>query len=160
MLAALPLLTRPAFDSLLRKVDERPPPDDESPEERRLRLERIGREEAARASSMDTAADDGGLMAEFNARLDSEGGKDLFKLKTGVTGVADSGKEAAQKAQYAVSDALDSVPKPQLNEQQLNIAKIIGGLILFNVVINAIAGGMGGGGGGGDPNYTAMLGSQ
>lgn len=50
-------------------VDDRPPPD-ESEEERRARLERLGREAAAQ----DLAGDDGGLMAEFNKRLDDEGG--------------------------------------------------------------------------------------
>ena len=49
----------------------------------------------------DAAADDGGLMAEFNARLDQEGGATMFKIKSEAKQVGDAAKDTAQKVQWA-----------------------------------------------------------
>lgn len=132
-------------------VDERPRDagdPEETPEERTARLEALGRAAAAEASALDSAADDGGLMAEFNARLDQEGGANLFKLKTSVTPVTDAAQDAQRKAKRAADDLAYKAGgvTSGLTEQQKNIGKIIVGLILFQVLIGAIGSAFSGGG--------------
>ena len=107
---------------LLALIDERPPPD-ESDEERRARLERLGREAAAE----DAAGDDGGLMAEFNARLDQEGGATLFSIKSGITNVGETAGDAAKKAQQAGNTVVDSATgwASGLSEQQRNVVVVV-----------------------------------
>ena len=110
---------------ILASVAEQPPPPDESEEEKRARLARcteartpdlcatacvhamgsvpvqeaIGREAAAEKNYLDSApADDGGLMAEFQARIDAEGGANVFKAKSAANDVTEQAKEAANKA--------------------------------------------------------------
>jgi hypothetical protein len=74
--------------------------DPESEEARRARLEAIGREEAERNQFLDSApADDGGLMAEFQARIDAEGGATAFKVKSGMNSVKEEASETARRAQ-------------------------------------------------------------
>jgi hypothetical protein len=119
--------------------------DDDDDEQKRF--DRLGREEAA----LDAApiGGDGGLAAEFNARLASEGGREVFKIKTGVSEVGSVAKEGMGKVQEAGQNVAGNLPR--LNQQQQNIAKIIGGLVLFQVVIQLFAallsGGNDGGGG-------------
>lgn len=108
-------------------VDERPPdePEGETPAERKARLEELGRKAAAEASFLDSAsADDGGLMAEFNSRLDKEGGKTVFELKTSASAVGEGVKETADSVKNKAADLADSIPRPSLNEQQSNILKV------------------------------------
>ena len=74
----------------------------ESDEARRARLEAIGREDAAKQQYLDSAsADDGGLMAEFQARIDAEGGNTAFKVKSSMNQVKEQAAEQAGKAQVA-----------------------------------------------------------
>ena len=74
--------------------------DPESEEARRARLEAIGREEAERNQYLDSApADDGGLMSEFQARIDAEGGATAFKVKSSMNSVKEEASETARRAQ-------------------------------------------------------------
>ena len=75
--------------------------EDETEEQRRARLEELGRQAADEQAKLDSAGDDGGLMAEFNSRLDKEGGKELFALKTSASAVTESGKHVARKCPAA-----------------------------------------------------------
>ncbi len=121
--------------------------EDETEEERRKRLESLGRQTAEEAAFLDSTADDGGLMAEFNARLDREGGANLFKLKTGIGQVGETAKEGADKAKAAGEDLIGAAGAATrgLTEQQKNIGKIVLGLIAFQVVIGLIGSIFGGG---------------
>ena len=85
--------------------------------------------------------DDGGLMAEFNARIDAEGGKTNFLIKSQVNEAKKGAQETAQKVQYAGEDAVDAVGGlfGKLNPQQQNIAKIVAGLIAFQILIGTIS---------------------
>ena len=89
----------------------------------------------------DAAADDGGLMAEFNARLDQEGGATMFKIKSEAKQVGDAAKNTAQKVQWAGEDAADAVGGffGRLNPQQQNILKIVAGLIAFQILIGTVS---------------------
>lgn len=113
----------------------------ESDEDRRTRLERLGREEAAEFARLDSAGGgDGGLMAEFNERLDKEGGATMFKAKSALNQAGDAvkqGADGAQRAGEGVAGAVDSWIAG-LTEQQRKILTIVGALIAFNLVINAI----------------------
>ena len=113
----------PCFAAL---VDERSPeePEDETPAERKARLEELGRQAAAEASFLDSATDDGGLMAEFNKRLDAEGGKTVFELKTSASAAKEGVQETADTVKNKALDLADSIPRPSLNEQQSNILKV------------------------------------
>ena len=121
--------------------------EDESEEERRKRLESLGRQAAEEAAFLDSTTDDGGLMAEFNARLDQEGGANLLKLKTGVGQVGETAKEGADRAKAASEDLIDAAGAATrgLTEQQKNIGKIVLGLIAFQIVIGLIGSIFGGG---------------
>ena len=136
-------------------VDQRPPedePPDETPAERKQRLEELGRKVAAEASYLDTAPiDDGGLMAEFNSRLDKEGGATIFKAKTSVSALGEGAKDTAQAAKDKALDLADAAGglTSGLSEQQKNIGKIVLGLIAFQILIGAIGSAFGGGGSGG-----------
>ena len=46
------------------RVRAQVPPEDENEEQRRARLEELGRQAAEEQAALDTGADDGGLMAE------------------------------------------------------------------------------------------------
>lgn len=121
--------------------------DGESDEERRERLQRLGREAAREAEMLDSAGEDGGLSAEFNARLAKEGGANVFKVKSSMNQAVDSLQDGAQKARGAVDDLsyqAGSVTRG-LTEQQKNIAKIVVGLIAFNIAIGLIGSAFGGG---------------
>ena len=61
-----------------------------------------------------------GLMAEFNARIDAEGGKTNFLIKSQVNEAKKGAQETAQKVQYAGEDAVDAVGGlfGKLNPQQ------------------------------------------
>ena len=111
--------------------------DEESEEERRQRLEALGREEAA----LDAAADDGGLMAEFNKRLDDEGGATAFKAKVAVSDAQKAATDTAERAKMAGEDLADTVSgwTNSLTEQQRKIGTIVLGLIAFNLFINFLA---------------------
>ena len=89
----------------------------------------------------DLPQDDGGLMAEFNQRLEAEGGATNFKIKSQVNDVKKGAQETAQKVQYAGEDAVDAVGGlfGKLNPQQQNIAKIVLGLIAFQILIGTIS---------------------
>ena len=97
----LPAVARPLqlptrHRSIVASVAEDP----ESEEARRARLEAIGREEAERNQFLDSApADDGGLMAEFQARIDAEGGATAFKVMSNMNNVKEEASETARKAQ-------------------------------------------------------------
>ena len=114
---------------------------DETPEERRARLEALGREAAAEAARLDSAAGDDALMAEFNKRLDQEGGATMFKAKTAVSGVGETASDSAQKAKRVAEDAVDSATSwtNTLTEQQRKIGTIVLGLVAFNIVIGLIS---------------------
>merc|ERR1719506_75594 len=146
----LPALARPLqlptrHRSIVASVAEDP----ESEEARRARLEAIGREEAERNQYLDSApADDGGLMAEFQARIDAEGGTTAFKVKSGMNSVKEEASETARRAQNAGADLVNKLPSPNLTEQQQNVGKVILGLIAFQVLIGFISNAMVGGGGG------------
>ena len=149
VIAILPLCTALRFAPITPKAPLRcsspiasaaEPPEDETEEQRRQRLEKLGREAAEELTTLDSAADDGGLMAEFNARLNQEGGANVFKLKTGAAAVTETANEAAQAAKdkaAGIADAASSVTSG-LNEQQKNVGKIILGIIAFNLLIGAI----------------------
>ena len=125
---------------------------DETPEERSARLEALGRAEAERLKALDsTPIDDGGLAAAFQERLDAEGGAQMFKLKSNANQLGDSAKDAARQAQSAAADVGDSARGlvSGLTEQQKNVAKIIGGLIAFQLLIGFIGSLFSGGGSGG-----------
>ena len=93
---ARPLQLPTRHRSVVASVAEDP----ESEEARRARLEAIGREEADRKQYLDSApADDGGLMAEFQARIDAEGGATAFKVKSNMNNVKEEASETARKAQ-------------------------------------------------------------
>ena len=127
-------------------------PADETDEERRARLEALGKQAADEQAFMDTAAsDDDGLMQEFNARLNDEGGANLFKLKTEAQAVGEGAKDVANAAQGKVQDVANVAGGlvSGLNEQQKNVAKIILGLIAFQIFIGFIASAFSGTGGGG-----------
>lgn len=126
-------------------VDDRPGEDD--PEER-SRLEALGRKAAEEALALDSASEgDGGLMAEFNSRIDKEGGANMFKLKTGASQIGESANEVGNKAKFAAEDLADSAGGlvSGLSEQQKNIGKIILGLIAFQLVIGLIGSAFSGG---------------
>ena len=133
-------------------VDQRPPddePDGETPDQRRARLEELGRQAAAEASFMDSApSDDGGLMAEFNKRLDSEGGATVFKAKTAASAAGESANEAAGAVKNKALDAADAAGclVSGLSEQQKNIGKILLGIVAFNILIGLIGSAFSGGG--------------
>merc|ERR1719157_514401 len=143
---ARPLQLPTRHRSVVASVAEDP----ESEEARRARLEAIGREEADRKQYLDSApADDGGLMAEFQARIDAEGGATAFKVKSSMNQVKEQASETAGKAQDAGASLVDKLPSPQLTKQQQDIGKVILGLIAFQVLIGFISSAMSGGGGGG-----------
>ena len=125
--------------------------DNETPEERRQRLEALGRQAAEDAAYLDSGpADDGGLMAEFNARLDKEGGAEMFKLKTEVTRVGEEARAVTRKATAAGEDVVDAVAGvfSGLTEQQKTVGKIILGLIALQVFLSVLGGSLNGGAGG------------
>lgn len=100
---------------------------DESEEARRKRLEALGREAASEAAYLDSApASDDGLMAQFNARVDEEGGATMFKLKSGVNTVSESVSDGTQKAKAASEGAVDAAKGmfSGLTEQQRKIGTI------------------------------------
>ena len=99
-------------------------------------------------AKMDSAGDDGGLMAEFNARLDQEGGANLFKMKTQAAAVSEGANDAAKAAKDKAEDLANAAGNltSGLTEQQKNIGKIILGLIAFNLLIQALASAFSGGG--------------
>jgi len=93
---ARPLQLPTRHRSVVASVSEDP----ESEEARRARLEAIGREEAEKNQYLDSApADDGGLMAEFQARIDAEGGATAFKVKSSMNNVKEEASEKAREAQ-------------------------------------------------------------
>lgn len=147
---ARPLVQRTSRPIVLSAVDE--PPEDESPEERRARLERLGREEAARLSELDSPAlDDGGLSAAFKARLDAEGGANAFKIKSSANAAKEEAANAARLVKEKGDDLLDAASglTRGINENQKRVLLIIAGLFAFQILIGFIGSAMSGGGGGG-----------
>jgi hypothetical protein len=135
---------------LIASATAEPPDDGETEEQRKQRLEALGRQAAEELQALDSASmDDGGLMAEFNARLDKEGGANLFKLKTGASAATESATDAAQAAKNKAADLADATRglTRSLTEQQKNIGKIVLGLIAFNLLIQALASALSGGSG-------------
>ena len=133
-----------------RRVAMTEEPPDETEAERRARLEELGRQAAAEAAFLDSAPASGDdLMAEFNKRLDDEGGATVFKAKVALNEAGESAKETADGVKRAGQDVASTATGAlsRLTTQQKNIAKIVGGLILFNIVIQLIGGIFGGGGG-------------
>ena len=61
-------------------------------------------------------------MAEFNSRLDKEGGKTMFELKTSASAVGEGVKDAADTVKNKAADLGNAMPS--LNEQQSNILKV------------------------------------
>ena len=140
-LSSVGAVARPAVALRSRPVLAVVGSDEESEEERRMRLEALGREAAAEAQRLDSAGvGDDGLMAEFNQRLESEGGPALFKLKTGASQVGDGAAEAAGKVGDASGELLDGAKGwlSGLPEQQRKIVTIVGGIIAFQIIIGAI----------------------
>eukprot|EP00746_Dinoflagellata_sp_MGD_P127629 gnl/MRDRNA2_/MRDRNA2_62155_c0_seq1.p1 gnl/MRDRNA2_/MRDRNA2_62155_c0~~gnl/MRDRNA2_/MRDRNA2_62155_c0_seq1.p1 ORF type:complete len:316 (+),score=58.12 gnl/MRDRNA2_/MRDRNA2_62155_c0_seq1:66-1013(+) len=100
--------------------------------------------------------DDGGLAAAFKKRLDQEGGAEMLKLKTGVADVRDAATSSARKAQRVVTEKVvnpaDRAVEPaknflgnwwgRLDNNQRTIAKVIGGIIAFRLVLDAVGGSM------------------
>lgn len=109
--------------------------------ERKARLEALGREVAAEAKYLDSAPADDDLSAAFNARLAAEGGRSAFRLKTDAAAATEGATAAARKAKDALLDAKDGLSGMTngLTKQQQNIAKIVLGLIAFQVVIGIIS---------------------
>ena len=131
------------------------PPEDESPEARRERLEKLGREEAARLAELDSAADDGGLSAAFQARLDAEGGANAFKIKSSANAAKEEAANAARVVKNKGDDLLDAASglTSGINENQKRVLLIIFGLFAFQIVIGFIGSAFSGGGGGGGGGY-------
>jgi hypothetical protein len=98
------------------------------------------REAAAEQAKLDSVGDDGGLMAEFNKKLDDEGGATMFKLKTGASQASESAGEAASKVTRAGEDLKDTADGwvAGLTEQQRKIGTIVLGLIAFNLLISTL----------------------
>mmetsp|Transcript_34728 Transcript_34728/g.103507 ORF Transcript_34728/g.103507 Transcript_34728/m.103507 type:complete len:159 (-) Transcript_34728:612-1088(-) len=115
--------------------------DDESEAERRARYEALGREEVVRQSGLDAGADDGGLMAEFNKRVESEGGATAFKAKIAVSDAKSTVTSTAAGAKRAGEEAVDAVSSlgDRLTEQQRKIATIVFGLIGFQIFIQILS---------------------
>lgn len=131
-------------------VDEQPTEDDETPEQRRARLEDLGRKAAEEASYLDSAPADDDLMKEFNAKIASEGGANMIKIKAGISDVGDTAKVTAFKAKQAGQNVADTGTGfiQGLSTQQRNIATIVFGLIAFNVVIGLVTSSLSQGSGG------------
>ena len=112
------------------------------------RLEELGRKVAEEAAFLDSSPADDGLMAEFNARLESEGGKEVFKIKQSVAEASDVAKEGADKIKGVAEGAADAAGGllSRLTPQQRNIATIILGLIGFQLLIGSIGSALSGGG--------------
>jgi len=145
-----PRLARLSCQGPMLVVDEQPTEDDETPENRRSRLEDLGRKAAEEASYLDSAPADDDLMKEFNAKIASEGGANMIKIKAGISDVGDTAKVTAFKAKQAGQNVADTGAGfiQGLSTQQRNIATIVFGLIAFNVVIGLVTSSLSQGSGG------------
>ena len=117
---------------------------DDPEDEERKRFEAAGREAAEEAAFLDATGADDGLAAEFAKRLEQEGGATTFKIKSSANAAKEGVAEGASKAKAVGEDALDAVGSVAsgLTEQQKNIAKIVFGLIAFQILIGVISSAM------------------
>lgn len=130
--------------SPIRCVDE---PEDETERER---LARLGREVAAEQARLDGAgaAEGDSLMAEFNKRLEAEGGATQFKIKTDAKAAAEKVQAGAEKVQGIGLDLADSASSA-VSRLPPNLLPIIGVCVLLSVLPSIVGALFSGGGSGG-----------
>lgn len=100
--------------------------------------------------------DDGGLAAAFRKRVEQEGGAEMLNLKIAASDAQDAATAQARKAQRAVSEKVmnpaDRAIAPaksflsdwwrKLDSNQKTIAKVIGGFLTINFVLQIVGGSM------------------
>ena len=84
-----------------------------------------------------TKKEDDALSAAFAARLEKEGGVTQFKIKTSVTGAADSVKDAADDLASRTKDLVGGIPAPA-DLQQASAGQLLAGLAAISILFTVL----------------------
>lgn len=112
------------------------PPEDE---DEALAAALRARQEAAKQDQPD--GEDDSLLASFNARLDQEGGRTQFKLRTDAQRVAEDAKDAGNALKRGIEAAGDALPKP--SGDRSGLVAILGVIAVISVLTAVLGAGSG-----------------